>query len=213
VSLALFGTPLSHFTRKVRIVLHEFAIPFEFQPVESLLTEEAGGYGFNPLMRIPTLVEGDLRLIESDYIARYLTETRAPHDPLDVLRPSYADLNRLAVINGIMAHEVTLLLAARGGLTEMGDSTYGHKLLCAIASGVAWLDGSIEAGRSSFNYVDVALISMWQHLRCYRNDTHLLAADRITERVARFSDRESVSCTAPQQSALKHDGETLSTNP
>jgi glutathione S-transferase len=56
VSLALFGTPLSHFTRKVRIVLHEFAIPFEFQPVESLLTEEAGGYGFNPLMRIPTLM-------------------------------------------------------------------------------------------------------------------------------------------------------------
>lgn len=196
----LLGTPLSHFTRKVRILLHELEIPFELELVRNLLEADAAPYGGNPLMRVPTWIDGDLLLIESDHIARHIVATRAPHDPLNVLAPGIADLNRLAVMNGIMAHEVTIILAARGGLADVMAHTYFQKLCHAIDSGLSWLDRTLESERESFHYVDVVTICMWDHLNHYRLVPGLESFQRIAERVARFSMRESVARTTPQAS-------------
>lgn len=196
----LLGTPLSHFTRKVRIVLHELDISFHFELVRNLLEADAARYGQNPLMRVPTLIDGDLWIIESDHIARHLVATRAPHDPLSVLTLTTADLNRLAVLNGIMAHEVTIILAARGGLTDVMAHTYFQKLTHAITSGLSWLDQNLDSERESFDYVDVVTICMWEHLVHYGIVPGLHGFPRIAERVARFSRRDSVAHTTPQAS-------------
>jgi glutathione S-transferase len=198
--LILIGTPLSHFTRKIRILLHELGIPFDFELARNLLEADAARYGQNPLMRVPTLIDGDLWVIESDHIARHIVMTRAPHDPFHVLTPAVADLNRLAVINGIMAHEVTIILAARGGLTDVMSHTYFQKLGSAITAGLTWLDRDIDSGRESFDYVDVATICMWEHLVHYAIIPGLHGFQRIAERVARFSTRQSVAHTTPQAS-------------
>lgn len=198
--LTLLGTPLSHFTRKVRILLHELAIPFDFELVRNLLEADAARYGQNPLMRVPTLIAGDLWLIESDHIARHIVSTRAPHDPLNVLTPTTAELNQLAVMNGIMAHEVTIILAARGGLTDVMSHTYFQKLAQAITSGLSWLDQELDSERESFHYVDVVTICMWEHLNHYEIVPGLQGFQRIAERVARFSTRDSVARTTPQAS-------------
>jgi glutathione S-transferase len=198
--LTLVGTPLSHFTRKVRILLHELAIPFDFELVRNLLEVDATRYGQNPLMRVPTLIDGDVWLIESDHIARYIVATRAPQDPLNVLTPTAADLNRLAVMNGIMAHDVTLILAARGGLTDVMAHTYFQKLARAITSGLAWLDRELDRERESFDYVDVVTICMWEHLEHYGIVPGIESFQRIAERVARFSQRDSVARTTPRAS-------------
>lgn len=200
MTLALIGTPLSHFTRKVRIVLHELELPFTFETVSNLLEADATRYGDNPLMRVPTLIDGDQWIIESDHIVRHVVATRAPHDPLKVLSSTASELNRLAVINGIMAHEVTIILAARGGLTDAMTHTYFQKLAHAIRSGLDWLDRTIEPDCEGFDYVDVATICMWQHLVHYDLLPGLASFRRIAERVAKLAERESVARTTPAAS-------------
>jgi glutathione S-transferase len=194
--LKLVGTPLSHFTRKVRIVLHELDLPFVFEPVTDLLSTQSERYR-NPLLRVPALIDGGQTLIESDHIVRHIVATRAPGDPLNVLSPDVDDLNRLAVLNGIMQHEVTLILAARGGLDEAMQHGYFLKLREAMSSALAWLDAGLEEERQSFDYVDVATVCMWQHLLHYGSVPALDRFARIARRVARFASRSSVARTAP----------------
>lgn len=206
--LTLLGTPLSHFTRKVRIVLHELEIPFDFQRVPDLLAADAARYGHNPLMRVPTLLDGDQWIIESDHIVRHIVTTRAPHDPLRVLSPTVADLNRLAVVNGIMAHEVTIILAARGGLGDVMAHTYFQKLARAMTEGLAWLDRELDPAREAFDYVDVATICMWQHLVHYALLPGLDGYPRLAARVARFAARPSVARTTPEASLAAANAQT-----
>ena len=66
----LHGTPLSHFTRKIRILLAELGVAYDFVRARSVLATTPEAYGDNPLMRVPTLVQDGVMLIESDHIAR-----------------------------------------------------------------------------------------------------------------------------------------------
>ncbi len=200
MTLLLHGTPLSHFTRKIRILLHELGVSFGFVRTPNLLEASAEVYGANPLMRIPTLVDGDTMLIESDHIARYLVEKHDPADRFSVRAPGVAAMNRLAVLNGIMAHEVTLILARRGGLEELEGVAYFRKLLRSIASGLAWLDRELEPEPGSFDYVDIATICMWDHITHYQLVPGLDGYRRIAARAARFAGRDAVARTTPAAS-------------
>lgn len=196
----LYGTPLSHFTRKIRILLHELGVPFDFVRTPSLLEASTPSYGANPLMRIPTLVAGGTTVIESDHIARYIVETYDPVDRFSVRTPSVAAMNRLAVLNGIMGHEVTLILARRGGLEDLDSVAYFRKLFHSIASGLAWLDRELDPDAGDFDYVDIATICMWDHAVHYQLVPGLDGYPRIAARAAHFADRESVARTTPAAS-------------
>jgi glutathione S-transferase len=194
----LIGTPLSHFTRKLRILFAELDAEFEFVRATSVLAPSAEAYGGNPLMRVPTLVDGDVTLIESDHIARYVVGKLDPSDRFNVLGRRPHDLNRLAVTNGIMSNEVVLILAKRGGLEDVDSVAYFRKLRVAIDSGLAWLDGNVDLD-APLDYADMAMISMWEHALHYQ----LASAprhSRIAARVARFAHHRSVASTTPEQS-------------
>jgi glutathione S-transferase len=196
----LHGTPLSHFTRKIRILLPELGVPFDFVRTPNLLETSTPSYGENPLMRIPTFVHGDTTVIESDHIARYVVDTYDPADRFSVRTPTVAAMNRLAVLNGIMAHEVTLILARRGGLADLDSVAYFRKLLRSIASGLTWLDRELDPDSDGFNYIDIVTICMWDHITHYRLVPGLDAYRRVAARTARFSNRDSVSRTTPAAS-------------
>jgi glutathione S-transferase len=198
--LQLYGTPLSHFTRKIRILLLELGVPFEFVRTPNLLEAEAPSYGANPLMRIPTLVHGGTTVIESDHIARYLVERFDPADRFSVRAPSVAAMNRLAVLNGMMAHEVTLILARRGGLENLDGVAYFRKLLRSIGSGLAWLDRELDPDAGGFDYVDIVTICLWEHIVHYQLVPGLEDHRRIAARAARFADRDAVAHTTPAAS-------------
>jgi len=193
--MKLHGTPLSHFTRKIRILLDELDVPFEMIWTPGVLADGASAYGENPLMRIPTLVDGPTTVIESDHIARYLVGRFDPEDRFGVRSERVADLNRLAVTSGVMANEVVLILARRGGLEDLEGVFYFKKLFAAIASGLAWLDQHVDDD-PRFDYRDIALVCMWQHLGHYKL-VELAPYPRIAARVARFADRASIAATAP----------------
>jgi glutathione S-transferase len=196
----LYGTPLSHFTRKIRILLLELGVSFDFVRLPNLLDASTLPYGDNPLMRVPTLVDGAVTVIESDHIARYVVGAYDPSDRLGVRSDAVQGMNVLAVINGIMANEVTLILAKRGGLTDVEGVTYFRKLVAAIDAGLAWLDKNTDPDEASFDYRDIALICMWQHVAHYMIAQDFEKYARVAARVARFSHRPSVASTTPEAS-------------
>jgi glutathione S-transferase len=199
-SLQLLGTPLSHFTRKVRILLAELGVEFEFVRATGVLAAAPASYGGNPLLRVPALIDGDATLIESDHIARYLVQRHDPGDWLGVCSAEVRDLNRLAVVNGIMANEVVLILAKRAGLADVEGVAYFRKLGAAIDGGLAWLDRDADPDAGGFDYRDVATICMWQHVIHYQLRPVLDLYPRLAARVARFADRPSVVSTTPAAS-------------
>jgi len=196
----LHVTPLSHFTRKIRILFAELGVEFEFVRAPSVLASGAAAYGDNPLMRVPTLVHGDDTVIESDHIARYLVTRFDPSDRFGVRSERAGDLNRLAVVNGIMDNEVVLILARRGGVTDLTSVAYFRKLATAIDSGLAWLDGHTDPEHAGFDYRDLTTICMCQHVVYYQLVPDLARYPRIAARVARFADRPSIASTAPEAS-------------
>ena len=201
-SIRLHGTPLSHFTRKIRILLAELGVAHDFVRESSVLAGSPAAYGNNPLMRVPTLVHGDLTLVDSDHIARYLVSMFDPRDRfrVDTRRPD--DLNRLAIVNGIMANEVILILAKRGGLSDLEQVAYFRKLASAMDEGLAWLEARVVEDDQAFDYADIAAVCMWQHLVHYQLTmlAPLESYPRLASRVARLATRDSVARTAPAAS-------------
>ena len=193
----LHGTPLSHFTRKVRIVLAELGVAYEFVRGPGVLATTTAVYGGNPLMRVPTLVHGPYMLIESDHIARYLVRHYDPADRLGVCSERVLALNRLAVVNGVMSNEVVLLLARRGGLADLDGVAYFRKLRAAIDQGLAWLEAHTDPEADGLDYGDIVTICLWQHLEHYALVTGLDAYPRVAARVARWADRPAIAATTP----------------
>lgn len=70
--MQLFATPLSHFSRKVRLLLDHYDIEYEFVDVGNVANAELSVFDGNPLMRVPVLKDGALWLIESDHIEFHL---------------------------------------------------------------------------------------------------------------------------------------------
>jgi glutathione S-transferase len=198
--MQLIGTPLSHFTRKIRIVLAELGVAYDHVRPPGVLATSPDSYGGNPLMRVPALVDGDTTVIESDHIARYLVRRHDPEDRLGVGRDDARALNRLAMVNGVMANEVVLILAKRGGLADIDGVVYFRKLQAAIDRALGWLDERVEVDADGFDYGDIATICMWQHIGHYQLRPDLDRYARLAARVARFADRPSVASTTPAAS-------------
>ena len=192
----LHGTPLSHFTRKVRILLAELGVEFDFVRAESLLATESAPYGENPLLRIPALLDGDVTVVDSDHIARWVVGKHDPNDRFGVRSERVEHLNRLAVVNGIMDNEGVLILANRGGV-DIAAGVYFGKLATAIDGGLAWLEERTDPDAATFDYRDIATVCMWQHVVHYAMVPGLDRYPRIASRVARFGGRASVASTAP----------------
>jgi glutathione S-transferase len=198
MALKLHGTPLSHFTRKIRILLGELGVQHEMVWLPTVMAASPGAFADNPLMRVPTLLDGDRMLIESDHIARYIVGRYDPSDWFGVKTDDPHAMNMLAVTNGIMANEVVLILAKRGGLEDIDGVAYFRKLKAAIEQGLDWLETKIQID-APMSYADITLVCMWDHLRHYK----LVPVDRYTriaERAAKWATRPAVASTTPEAS-------------
>jgi glutathione S-transferase len=175
-------------------------VAFEFVRIPGILSSDPSAFADNPLMRVPTLVHGDEMVIESDHIARYIVARYDPDDRFGVRSEHVRDLNRLAVIGGIMDNEVVLILAKRGGLVDLDGVAYFRKLASAIDAGLAWLDRETDPDAMPFDYVDIATICMWQHLIHYQMVKGTECYSRIAARVGRHADRASIASSTPEAS-------------
>src|SRR5688572_12182471 len=113
--MKLYATPLSHFTRKARLLMDLYSVPYAFIDIGGVTGVDASVYAGNPVMKVPTLVDGDTWLIESDHIAGYVVQKADPADRYQVFTRDTFDLNARAVMNGAMTEEVKVILGRRTG--------------------------------------------------------------------------------------------------
>lgn len=188
----LHYTPRSHFSRKVRILIDAWSLDVELEDVGNVADAET--FGGHPLMKVPTLVVDGLHLFEADHIARYLSRRYDPDDRFDVLTEDPAQLNARAVLNGIMADEVELILAQRTGLDTMHPRF--AKMRRAIESGMAWLESHADLFLNEPSYAGFHLVCMWDHVELYDVvDRH---HPRLEERVRRLSAIDFVAASKPR---------------
>ena len=191
MSLVLYGTPRSHFTRIVRILGHELGLEYQWIDVGNIGTAEA--FGGNPLMAVPVLADGDRTIWNSHDICRYLVE-REQADPLGVETLDWMGRRFLTVIHGVMNAEVRLILAERSGLETRGVVVF-DKTRETIRQGLGWLDANVETYRG-LTYPAVCVTAMWDHLLFYDNASRV-DAPAICSVVDALQERKSVIDTRP----------------
>lgn len=163
--MQLIYTPRSHFSRKVRILLAALGLEAELVDAGNVAGSDPVAFGPNPLLKVPTLIDAECMVFDSDHIAAYLVRTHDPADRFRVLTADVDVLNTRAVLNGIMALEVELILAARTGLDT--DHPRFAKMRASIEHGLAWLEvgGGVFDGAPS--YLGFHLTALWDHLALY----------------------------------------------
>ncbi len=169
LKLKLIATPLSHYARKVRILLDLYKIPYDFQDIVGniALTQTPIEVGGNPLMKVPVLQHGSEWIIESDHIASYLVSQFDSKDIYKVNSKVIFDLNTRAMLNGMMNEELKVIVARRHQVPT-DQFTYFKKAQNAVDNGLDWL----EANHTKFeikspNYREFHLISCWDHFEYY----------------------------------------------
>jgi glutathione S-transferase len=198
----LYLTPLSHFSRKVRIVLRELGLACEESYVPNLLSADPAEFGGNPILRVPVLRDGPHWVIESDQIVRHLLEAYDDSsDRFAFFSMSTAQRNALSIVSAIMGAEVELLLSKRSGLAEDAGGLYLRRYREIIAHGLAWLERNAAMiwPEAEFSYLDIALLCMWDHLRYNRLRDEAGSFPWTDARTLRHALRASVAATAPER--------------
>ncbi len=203
--MQLYGTPPSHFTRKVRVLLQELGLPYEFVKFEKLMEVGVENYASNPLHLFPVLVDGGTRLFDSDAICEYLIERYGKQKGWDDFFPSAEnrtrDRQRLIVMNGGMSAGVSVVRARRSGIEDWTKYAYLRQEMEAIGSALRWLESDLGANRSyypgRFTILDIALQSFveWAQFREMHSDWASLP--NLTQFVRAHSSRPSLKSTHP----------------
>lgn len=192
--MELFYTPRSHFSRKVRLLLDGWGVSADLRDVGNVADAAAEPFGPNPLLKVPTLVDGSTVVFDSDHIASYLTRKHDPADRFAVLTADTNLLNARAVMNGIMSAEVELLLARRTGIETSGLARF-DKVLTSIRAGLGWLESHASLVPGTPTYTGFHLVSVWDHLALY--GVVELDYPSLHELVKQLSESDLVARSAP----------------
>lgn len=192
--MQLFYTPRSHFSRKIRMLVGGLNLDMELLDIGDVAECNAPLFGPNPLMKVPTLVDGKCVIFDSDHIAQYIVRTYDPADRFHVLTTNHNELNARAVMNGVMATEVELILAARTGMNTRAHRRF-DKMRESISAGLRWLDRNVQVFPNEPTYLGFHLIAMWEHLDLY--GVCALDFPNVREQATRWNDLPYVTSTKP----------------
>ncbi|WP_133498709.1 glutathione S-transferase family protein [Cognatilysobacter terrigena] len=189
----LIYTPRSHFSRKVRLLADGLGIALDLVDAGNVADSDAARFGPNPLMKVPTLIDGKQVVFDADHIAAWLVRTHDPSDRFDVMTRDVDVLNARAVMNGMMAAEVELVLAARTGI----DTSHRRfdKMRASLLAGIDWLEQNADVFPSAPSYLGLHLVALCDHLALY--GVARLDHPRLASRVAALTALPWVSASKP----------------
>jgi glutathione S-transferase len=194
--MKLYASALSHFSRKIKILLDLYAIPYEIIDVGNVAEGEMEKFGNNPLSRVPVLVDGDTWMVDSDHIAQTIVRKHDPTDQYQVLTHDIADLNIRAILNGIMSEEVTMIIARRTSVPT-DQYSFFDDALDAIKNGLAWLDQNADQfDGENPKYKEFHLACAWDHLSYY--DLIPMNYERLRGIVSKISENAIIRKSSPQ---------------
>jgi glutathione S-transferase len=203
--MKLHGAPPSHFTRKVRVVLQELGLPFQFVAVSRLLDSTPEAFAENPLLQMPVLEDGSLRLIESDLICEYLLD-RYGKGQISFY-PADGDLvphkQRLAIMNGGMAAGAKIMRAKRSQIPGFDNYAFFQQERAAITASLAWLDRDLGGRRTysahgNFTLLEIALFCFVEWAPFREMVPNLDAYPNLQRFHAEWRDRPSFASTRPE---------------
>ncbi len=181
--MRLICTPRSHFSRKVRLLADALGLELELCDAGNVAEADAPIFGPNPLMKVPTLIDGEGHAVfDSDHIAAWLVRRFDPSDRFAVLTSDPDVLNARAVMNGVMALEVELILADRTGLGT-AHARFA-KMRKSLLQGMAWIEDVADVYPETPSYLGFHLLALWEHLALYA----LVPLDypRLEQRIAHY---------------------------
>jgi glutathione S-transferase len=193
--MKLYGTPLSHFTRKTRILLDLYHVPYQFHDVGNVAEGTLETYAGNPLLKVPVLVDDTRWLIESDHIANYIVQKVDPTDRYGVGTHDLETLNMRAVLNGMMIEEVKFILARRTGV-PVETYSFFEDARETVANGLQWLEQNAHwFNAKNPGYKEFHLVCAWEHLAYYE----LLAMPQVQLKniVKKVCENETIRRTSP----------------
>ncbi|GAB2515282.1 glutathione S-transferase N-terminal domain-containing protein [Lysobacter humi (ex Lee et al. 2017)] len=165
--MRLVYTPRSHFSRKVRLLAAGLGLPLELVDAGNVADGVPAAFGPNPLMKVPTLIAPDgTAVFDSDHIAAWLVRRHDPHDRFGVLSDDVDVLNARAVMNGVMATEVELILAARTGIDVDAHARFA-KMRASMLAGLDWLEAHHHIFQREATYATFHLLALLDHLVFY----------------------------------------------
>lgn len=182
--MKLVYTPRSHFARKVRILLDAWAESVDLVDAGNVGAMDAEAFGGNPLMAVPVLLDDGHVLFDSDTIAHYLVRKRGGADTFQVLTTDVNTLNARAVMNGVMAAEVEVVLAKRSGIDVDKYPRFAKKH-ATIRRGLEWLEANAHLFEGEPTYAGFHLVAMLDHLVACRMAE--LEHPRLQSQLARYS--------------------------
>jgi glutathione S-transferase len=164
--MKLYGTPASPFTRKVRVVLQELGLPVNFIILERLLDTGAQHFAHNPLHQLPIFEDGEKRFIESDLICDYLLSTYRKADSKVTFLPEggdrFADLQRLAIMNGGMALGAQIMHGKRSQIPDFDSFPFFQQRRAGLKESLRWLNedlGNRNFYGSGLSMLEITLVS------------------------------------------------------
>lgn len=196
--MQLSYTPTSHFARKVRILAAAMNCPLALVNAGIATSADPAAFAGNPLLRVPTLIDGDTRVFDSDAICAYLVRQYDPTDRFGVLDADILRINARTVMNGIMSAEVELVIASRHGLNTDNYARL-NKLKIVIESGLAWLEQRYHLFTDPPDCLGFHLVSMWDHLAYYGNLPQQSYRE-LQRRVKQLSEFRYITATNPENS-------------
>ncbi len=202
--MKLYATPLSHFSRKVRILLDGLGLEYKLIDVGDVSQISDEAFANNPNMNVPVLLDEEHWLLESDYIAAYVVRKHDIADRFAVLTTNPDQLNARALMNGAMERDVTRLLAARTGV-PIDEYAFFDKAQSVIVGCLTWLESNTVIFNSEQpGYLEFHLVCMLDHLQYYNSVP--LEYPKLREIMERANMLDYVRASAPGASNKRAGG-------
>lgn len=202
--MKLIGTPGSPYTRKVRIVLAEKKIDYDFE-IRTPSAPDSKVSEFNPLGKVPVLVLDDgSTVFDSRVIVEFLDNV----SPFSRLIPA-GNRERIevrrweALADGIL--DASLLVRAEGRRDkDQRNPAWMEKQMEKVRLGIAWMDRELGeqpfCSGNNFNLADIAVGACVGWLDFRFDDLNWRGEHaNLTRLVAKLAERPSFADTMPQE--------------
>jgi catechol 2,3-dioxygenase-like lactoylglutathione lyase family enzyme/glutathione S-transferase len=196
----IIGRSSSSFTRVTRIIAAELGIDCDLQVVRDLMSLDAGDYGDNPALKLPSLRSEAGTWFGALSSARALARSRPG---LRIVWPESLDEPLLAnaqeLVLHAMATEVALIMTKVGGASETAASTKQRK---SLLDTLTWLDANVDAVSAALpqrdvSFFEVTLYCLVAHLE-FRDVVPTSGYRALTAFCQQFGERASARATPYQ---------------
>jgi len=159
--MKLFGSVSSPFVRRLRLLL----VNQPYELISLNIFETVGRetlVQLNPTRKVPMLQDGELVIFDSGVIFRYLSQK------LQLPALSWADENRLTMINAVNDSLVELLLCQRSGFDTHSDKLFFNLQHERVVGTLQVLEQQAATGQfADWDYLAISLYSLldWAEFR------------------------------------------------